>query len=508
MARLRRFGTIGMGIVLGCATLVLAGRPAAATCDIPMVGTPTSTVYLPNVTKTLGGPTGWQTPFIIQNTGTAATTIEVSFFRFSDGECITRRGATLAPGTSFADVPNNDADLPGDTQFSVVVRSFGATIVGVVNEHAGVGARAEALAYDGFNAGSTKVSLPNVTRRFFGFVTPIIIQNLGSDTTAASASFVSFDGTSTLTVNRTIAPGRSQFIDPNSEPGLIDGKQYAVTITSAQPIAVVENAHNDAPAVANPVAYATDGISAGAAAVYAPYAAKNANGIGRLSTIVVQNVGTVATAPTLTFTPIAGSLGSVQTFASPSAIQPGASWAFDPRFDLGTTTPCAGPTATCLGDGEYSVVAASSTSVIAAVVNVISPATAMGYTASPKPDAKYFLPNVTRTLGGPSGWTTPILLQTVSAGGATLRWYRFSDGSLVTTQVLTVAAGTGIRIDPRDVAALSDDTQYAVVVDGTGGTVASIVIELATGGDNAMIYEGFPASGQPALTSSATSAGR
>ena len=49
-----------------------------------------------------------------------------------------------------------------------------------------------------------------------------------------------------------------------------------------------------------------------------------------------------------------------------------------------------------------------------------------------------------------------------------------------------------MRIDPRRNNALTDDTQYAVVVSAAGSVVA-IVVELATGGDNAMIYEGFPA---------------
>jgi len=41
------------------------------------------------------------------------------------------------------------------------------------------------------------------------------------------------------------------------------------------------------------------------------------------------------------------------------------------------------------------------------------------------------------------------------------------------------------------VPALTDDTQYAVVVAATGGNVAAVVVELANGADNAMIYEGF-----------------
>ncbi|HVR88617.1 MAG TPA: hypothetical protein VHG53_03620 [Candidatus Limnocylindria bacterium] len=90
-------------------------------------------------------------------------------------------------------MPNNDADLPDNGQFSVVVRSFGAKVVSVVNEHQGTGARAEAMAYDAFNSGPTTVYLPNVLRRFFGFGTPFVIQNLGTNTDTVTATFVSFD---------------------------------------------------------------------------------------------------------------------------------------------------------------------------------------------------------------------------------------------------------------------------------------------------------------------------
>ncbi|MDP9264708.1 MAG: hypothetical protein M3O91_01120, partial [Chloroflexota bacterium] len=221
------------------------GYPAPVPCIAPMGGTPTTTNYLPNITKFFGGLTGFQTPFIVQNTGTASTTLEVTFYRFSDGSCVTRRPvAALGPGRSFADVPNNDTDLPGNTQFSVVVRSFGSSIVSVVNEHQGVAARAEALSYDGFSAGAVSVSLPNIVRRFFGYHTPFIMQNLGGATTTVTARFVSFDGTVPVTfASRTIAPGQSKFVEPNSNddalgaPGLADGKQYAVTLSSDQPIA-------------------------------------------------------------------------------------------------------------------------------------------------------------------------------------------------------------------------------------------------------------------------------
>jgi len=51
--------------------------PAPAACDLS--GTPTSSAYLPNITKTFGGVFGWVTPFIVQNVGAASTALQVSF---------------------------------------------------------------------------------------------------------------------------------------------------------------------------------------------------------------------------------------------------------------------------------------------------------------------------------------------------------------------------------------------------------------------------------------------
>jgi hypothetical protein len=170
----------------------------------------------------------------------------------------------------------------------------------------------------------------------------------------------------------------------------------------------------------------------------------------------------------------------------------GGAWAFDPRYVNGVagTTLCGSSAAAgCLADGEFTF-KATAPGTIAAAVNVISPDSAMGYTAAALPATKYFLPNVTRTLGGPTGWSTPILLLSVDAAGASLEWRRFSDGTLVTTQNLTLKPGAGIRIDPLTLA-IPDDTQYAVTATGLGGRITAIVEELASGGDNAMIYEGF-----------------
>src|SRR5207302_272533 len=183
-------------------------------------------------------------------------------------------------------------------------------------------------------------------------------------------------------------------------------------------------------------------------------------GISRSATVVVQNMGaTAASAATIAFTPFGG--GVSRSF-SLGSIAPGASKVFDLRYALGDTTQafCSSAAITgCLGDGDFSFVAASPGANLAAVVNVISNATAMGYVATPAPTTRSFMPNVTRTLGGSTGWTTPLVIQSATATTVALSWYRFSDGALITTTTLNMTPGSAQRVDPRNIAALSDDTQ-------------------------------------------------
>jgi len=505
---MRVFSAAVLLVAVLCASAEAYIAPAAAFCQDPRG--PVSSVYIPNVTKTLGGPSGWSTPFIIQNIGAASTDVEVRFLPFGSGSPVACRNVlALAPGASFADVPSNDPDLRDNSQFSVLVRAFGSDVVAVVNQQAGSGASQEADAYVGASTGSTTVFLPNIVRRFYGFHSPIIIQSIYispvDTSTLVTANFVSFDGTKTATITRTLCCGQSQVIEPNVEPTLADGTQYAVTVTATHPIGILVNTHRDE-GVSTPVMYSVNGIAsdAGAATLYGPYAVKNVAGVGRgISTIVVENMGTASVSPTLSFTTLGG--GPSTTISGPPT-SPGRSWVFDPRYTGGDTTKAicgAAASPGCLGDGEYSFVAQGSGS-IAAQVNVIwesasgEPQTAAGYIAIARPSAKVYLPNLTRTLGGADGWTTPFVIQSAGATNVKLSWYRFSDGSLVTTQNLAVTAGSALRVDPRGVPALSDDTQYSVVLDGGSQNIAAIVTELNySGGDGAMIYPGFPPCADP-----------
>jgi hypothetical protein len=504
-------------LLVACLVLLTVGSgalapldAAAAGCDT--AGQPTTTIYLPNITKTLGGPDGWVTPFIVQNIGTAATTLEVSFYRFGDGALMAcRKIGGLQPYTSFADVPNNDADLPGDSQFAVVVRSFGAQVVAVVNEHQNEhsATRAEALSYTGFSAGATSTYLPFIAKPTpapcpavpqteltcnLRWLTTFIMQNLGTAVATVTARFQSYDGAVTATLTRTITPGRSQFIDPSVEPGLTAGRYYAVTLTSTQPVGAIVNAHDDAPTQTAPRAFSYNGVAQPTAGdIFVPYVRRDGGAARSLpGGVAIQNAGPSDATPTLTFQRLGGA-GPV-SISAPAPIKPGAAWHFDPEIyaSVGGYQLCAaaGP-GRCIDLGEHSLVVSGGT--FAVVSAVLAPGNAMGFSGAPAETNRAFVPNVTRTLGGPSGWTTPIVLQSNGATGAVLRWYRFADGALILRQTVgPLSRGASLRIDPRSVAGLADNTQYAVVVDAQNGNLAAIVTELTfTGGDGTMAYEGF-----------------
>ena len=459
------------------------GQPAPSATPVPGLVQPspspsptgqTFTVYLPNIVKTLGGANGWHTPFIVQNVGAIPTVLTVRYYNFSDGALVLTRNATVLPGRSFVDSPRDATDLAGDSQFSVVITSNGAPVVAVVNEHQGPGAGNEALSYSGISTGAVNVSLPLVSNMIGGWLTTMIMQNVGVTTTTVTASFASLDGTKTATLTRTIQPGRSAFIDPRFESALQAGLEYTATLTAPNPIAVVANNHNDLPGTTAPMGDSYNGVAATLGNAYLPYIAKNTDGVARTSRVVVQNAGTEAATPTVTLTPFGG--GAATTVTAPS-IAAGRAWAFTP-----TTA-----------DGEYSLTIGGGT--FAAVATAISPATAMYYTSTNSAKDKLFMPNVTRRLTQNAavdpGWNTPILIQSVSATTGTLKWYSFATGTLVTTQLLTLTQGATTRVDPATVPGLTDNSQYAVVFESTG-TAVSIVTELnLIAGDNAMIYKGF-----------------
>jgi hypothetical protein len=491
--------------LLVSASLVLGTAADASACT---GAAPTATAYLPNVTKTLGGSGGWDTPILVQNVAADPIALELSFFRFADGSLVAcTRVDAVAPGGTFIDDPVADVALPDDTQFAVVVRAYGGPIATVVNEQRGSGASLVSASYVGALRGDTRVFLPNITRRYFGYDVPFIAQNIGAATANVTAAFTSFDQTQHVSVQLTIGPGRSKAVDPNFTAGLIDGTQYSVVLTSDQPIAVIANAENPTGA---PVAYAYTGLASGSRQLWAPYVTKGQPGFGGSSPIVIQNVGTTPSRPQVTFYrrdgPVSVYTGVAGWFGP--ALQPGESWVADPRFTP-PTQPGFGPPLD-LPPGSYAVnvlavppqastPGSTPPGDLAALVIPTGDSSAMAYAATPdnRIAMASYLPNITRNLGGTDGWTTIIaLLGALSAGsgpadGASLSFYRAGDGTFITRYQLNLGGSFTAIVDPRDIPDLPDGG-YSVVVNGLHGNLVAVVLQVAfSGGDAAMAYEGF-----------------
>lgn len=442
---------------------------------------PFTTIFLPNIVKMLGGDDGWNTPFIVQNVGNGPTDVQFEFYSFADGALVkTKTVPAVAAGTSVFHSPNHDSELAAGGQYSVVIKSFDAPVVAVVNEHQSEAnaQRQEALSYDGLTAGSTKVYLPLVAAVASGWYCTVIAQNLGLALASVSADFRSFDGLKTAQVTRSIPARGSKFIDPRFESGLVAGTEYAVTLTSTQPIGAVVNCHNDDASVAAPRAFSYNGSPASnEITAFAPYTVKDL--AARTSRVIVQNAGSTPARPVMTLMLLGAGAGLFETVNGPANLQPGAVWA----YDLLTSQPFGGERSVTVTGGQFAL-----------LVESRGATSAMAYTGSTEWSSRIYLPNITRTLGGATGWSTPIVVQAQHGYVATLSWYRFTDGVLVHTQRLDFGLITGraFKVDPRDIPQLSDNTQYAVVIESSAGGVGAVVLELnARGGDSAMAYEGM-----------------
>lgn len=409
----------------------LVGPPAAPA--VAQTASASGAIYLPNITKTLGGRDGWTTPIVVQNAGSTSTVISVAMYRFSDGTLVTTlRSPTLIAGQGwYFDIAATPA-LPHDTQFSAVVTAAHGEAAAVVIE----GSLRSFMSYRGVTSGASTVYLPNITRRLGGtggWDTPFIVQNLGTLSTTASVSFYEFgSGALALRVDGVvIAPGRSQSFSPWVMDGLADDRQYSVVVegsAGSQLFAIVNEHQADQ-------AMAYEGLTGGAASVFLPRIVKNAAGWS--SPFVVQNLGSAASTVSMVFHrangAVAGRLDGVP-------LQAGRSHAVDVRF-----APAGLP------DGEYSVVVRGATNArLGAIVNQHHTANkAMSYQGVPDPTNIAYIPYVqSRNLS--EEWSTVITAQNAGTAAAdiTIHVNDLGDGSRKASKDFkAVAPGAFVRLD-------------------------------------------------------------
>jgi hypothetical protein len=164
-----------------------------------------NTVSLPLINKAFFGINTW---YNVQNTGSAATTVNVTY----SGTACTD-SATIQPGAAVTFDQASNACLPNAYNGAATITA-GASgeVVAVVMQVFGGGL----LAYNGFAAGGTDVVMPLVTNNVFGILTGIQIQNQGATSTDVTVTYTANSGTGTnCTESATIPAGGAETFSIN-----------------------------------------------------------------------------------------------------------------------------------------------------------------------------------------------------------------------------------------------------------------------------------------------------
>jgi hypothetical protein len=150
---------------------------------------------LPLLMKDNSGFTTW---FNVQNTGSAATDVDISY---SDG--VTASCSDLAPGAACTLDQADEAHAAGWIG-SAMVTAAEPVAVSVME----VGATT-LFGYSGFTGGSPEVAMPLINANNSGFITGVQIQNLGGSATTVTVSYTPSTDGAPCTETKSIPAGES-----------------------------------------------------------------------------------------------------------------------------------------------------------------------------------------------------------------------------------------------------------------------------------------------------------
>jgi hypothetical protein len=261
------------------------------------------TVSVPLITR---NNFGVSTTLTIQNTGSAATTVNVAYNPGVAGSSGQTDSATIAPGAAVTFSQADKAGL-GDrfVGSATITAASGGSIVAVVNQETG----SSLLTYNAFTAGGASIAAPLVMANNFGAFTGVQVQNTGTAQanvtvtysansvpgcdTPPAATFALAAGTSKTLIQA--GGAAAEGFDPFFASCRYVG---GATITSdGAPLVAIVNQISGGSASA----YESFNTAAATGTVKVPLAA--ANNFGLFTGIQVQNVGTASTDVTMTYGP-------------------------------------------------------------------------------------------------------------------------------------------------------------------------------------------------------------
>ena len=302
------------------------------------------------------------TTFYLQNAGSAATTIDVTFNFGGTGYPYTT--PSIDPGQMVAVDPGLASVPAGNANTGAMSLTAAQPIAGAMLEHehtASVGTVLQGSS--GFTPGELgqTVYCPTIKKNFFGRNSGLQVQNAHSVAQNITVTYVDSAGVETPSTHNNLAPGASVTFIQDSVIG--NGLYSARVEGSSGPVASIVN-ESEIPLVnARQTSTTYNCQSSAAATTKVSYPAYKEGFFGRTTALQIQNVGAAAaTNVVLSF----ASGGSTFT-TNPQTIQAGASSTF--VCVSGTSTLWSG---TALGSASLSGVTVTSDQPVVAVANEAS----------------------------------------------------------------------------------------------------------------------------------------
>lgn len=277
-----------------------------------------NSVKLPLIMR---GNSGYYTWFNVQNAGSGDASVTVQFIPGSDGTGYTTPAATIKQGAAKT-YDQHDLTQIGSKFIGSAVVTSNKPIVATVMQ---VGETFKnMMGYNGFVAGSTKVSMPLIMSNNSGYYTGFQVQNVGTAATTVTidyganlaGSFAPADESATLQPNesKTFLQSAGQWATPTYVGSA------TITSTGEPVVAIV----NQVKLTGTVLGTAYNGFDPGSATDKVSAPLIMANNSGYYTGIRVMNVGTSATSITVTYGP--NTAGSFAPSAETATLQPGDSY--------------------------------------------------------------------------------------------------------------------------------------------------------------------------------------
>ena len=324
-------GTIAMSAPAGFrgSVVISSDQPIAAITNLVGTGigdaysgfsTGGLTVNVPLVTRNNFGDS---TAITVQNTGSAATTVTVTYTPGVVGSAGAPDTATIPAGSSKTFEQSTKTDL-GDrfVGSATITSSAGGSIVAIVNNEG----NSKLQTYNAFNSGGTSIAVPLLTANNFGGLTGLQIQNTGTASTSVTVTYAANSVTTAPGSQAVCAtpPATTFDLAAGSSKTLIQAGgattegfdpffatcRYVggATVSATQPLVAIVNQVSGA----SSSAYESFNTANATSTVKVPLAI--ANNFGDFTGIQVQNVGSASTTVTMTYGP-----NTITTASDPNA---------------------------------------------------------------------------------------------------------------------------------------------------------------------------------------------